>query len=51
MNIAEIEGISDWFNDVRDRVDQVTCMELHWEPSMHFGKVPPHHEEDNDQAL
>ncbi|KGN59842.1 uncharacterized protein LOC101214024 isoform X2 [Cucumis sativus] len=51
VNIAEIEGISDWFNDVRDRVDQVTCMELHWEPSMHFGKVPPHHEEDNDQAL
>ncbi|CAK9324675.1 unnamed protein product [Citrullus colocynthis] len=38
MNIAGVEDISSWFNCQ----DQRTIMQLHWEPSMHFGEVSHH---------
>ncbi|XP_022955932.1 putative F-box/LRR-repeat protein At5g02700 [Cucurbita moschata] len=40
VNIAETEGISGQFYGLKlqNRVDQITCMRLLWEPSVHFGK-------------
>lgn len=38
MNIAGVQDITGWFNCL----DQITIMQLHWEPSMHFGKVSHH---------
>ncbi|XP_038880226.1 uncharacterized protein LOC120071887 [Benincasa hispida] len=46
MNNAGVEDISGWFNFL----DQVTIMNLRWEPPMHFGKVS-HHKKDSDQGL